>query len=309
MKIDIHTHFNEPGVAEKLGIDMANPGDGYHMLPAARMPEFLDFEKGLEVNEKAGVDKRIMSSSFGAEMMSALTDKPSLDVVKAVNDGIAKTLERAPDRLWGLGAVNPLEKDHITEAERCMGPLGFKGLLFNSSWHGRYLDSEEAWPFWEYVQDQGVPVFMHPVRTPIGHDQQMDQYKLDELVGRPFDSAMSIARLILSGMLDRFTELQVSIAHMGGGLLPVMGRLNFGWSLGCDGMPEEAKIKCANKPSDYLRKHFHVDTMGVWAPHVREALEVFGPDRVMFGTDYGPVALDPGEHIDIVREMGLSEED
>ena len=29
----------------------------------------------------------------------------------------------------------------------------------------------------------------------------------------------------------------------------------------------------------------------------------------MFGTDYGPVALDPGEHIDIVREMGLSEED
>ena len=307
--VDIHTHFNEPGVAESLGIDMQNPGDGYPILPSARMPEYGDFDKHVEVNEQAGVEKRLMSNPFAPEMLSALTDKPSLDVVKAVNDSLAKTVARAPDRLWGLGTVNPLEEAHIAEAERCMGLLGFKGLLCNSSWHGRYPDSEEAWPFWEYAEDTGVPVFLHPIRTPIGHDQQMDQYKLDELVGRPFDTAMCLARMILSGLLDRFPRLQITVAHMGGGILPVMGRLNFGWSLGCDGMPERAKIKCRNKPSDYLRKHFLVDTMGVWAPHVREALEVFGPDRVMFGTDYGPVPLDPKEHIDIVREMGLSEAD
>ena len=309
MIIDIHTHFNEPDVAARLGIDMANPGNGYPILPAALMPDYGNFEKHTEVNEKAGVVKRLMSNSFAAEMMSGLTDKPSIEVVKAVNDAMARTVARAPDRLWGLGAVNPLEKDHIAEAERCMGPLGFKGLLFNSSWHGCYLDNQEAWPFWEYVVDQNVPVFVHPVRTPIGHDQQMDQYKLDELVGRPFDTAMCLARMILSGMLDRFEGLRISVAHMGGGLLPVMGRLNFGWSLGCEGMPEHAKIKCQNKPSDYLRKHFLVDTMGVWAPHLREALEVFGPEGVMFGTDYGPVPLDPKEHIDIVKAMGLSEAD
>jgi len=34
----------------------------------------------------------------------------------------------------------------------------------------------------------------------------------------------------------------------------------------------------------------YVDTLGFWLPHVREAVEVFGTDRVMFGTDYGPVA-------------------
>jgi predicted TIM-barrel fold metal-dependent hydrolase len=49
--------------------------------------------------------------------------------------------------------------------------------------------------------------------------------------------------------------------------------------------------------------------MGLWAPHVREALEVFGPDRVMFGTDYGPVPIDPKEHVDIVKAMGLSKAD
>jgi predicted TIM-barrel fold metal-dependent hydrolase len=61
-------------------------------------------------------------------------------------------------------------------------------------------------------------------------------------------------------------------------------------------------------PSEYL-KLLHVDTMGFWAPHVREAVEVFGADRVMFGTDYGPVPIDPKEHVDIVTGLGLSAAD
>ncbi len=309
MIVDIHTHFNEPGVAEKFGIDMRNPGPGYTVLPSSQMREFGQFDKQIEVNEKAGIDKRLMSSPFGAEMMSALTTRPSIDVVAAVNDATAKTVARKPDRLWGLGTVNPLEKDHIKEAERCMGPLGYKGLLCTTSWHGTFLDDEAAYPFWEWAEDTATPIFLHPVRTPIGHDQQMDQYKLDELIGRPFDTAMCLARMILSGLFDRFTSLRVVVAHMGGGLLPVMGRLNFGWELGCEGMPERAKIKCKERPDTYLKKHLMVDTMGVWAPHVREALEVFGPDNVMFGTDYGPVPLDPKEHVDIVKQMGLSPAD
>src|SRR5262249_56167584 len=106
----------------------------------------------------------------------------------------------------------------------------------------------------------------------VGEDGEMDQSKLGELVGRPFDTAMAVARMILSGLFDRFPRLKITVAHMGGGLLPVMGRLDFGWRLGCDGMPEEARIRCKQQPSKYLRL-LHVDTMGFWAPHVREAVE------------------------------------
>ena len=88
-----------------------------------------------------------------------------------------------------------------------------------------------------------------------------------------------------------------------------MGRLDFGWRLGCEGMPERAAIKCKNIPSSYLRKNLHVDIMGVWAPHVAEAVEVFGPDRVMFGTDYGPVPVDPKQHVDIVKNLKISDAD
>ena len=140
--------------------------------------------------------------------------------------------------------------------------LGFKGLLITSSWHGRFIDGEDAFAFWEWAQDREVPIFIHPPRAPIGHDQQMDQYKLDELVGRPFDTAMALARMILSGLFDRYPRLKIVVAHMGGGLLPVMGRLDFGWRLGCEGMPERAVIRCKERPSDYLaeaqRRHHGV---------------------------------------------------
>jgi aminocarboxymuconate-semialdehyde decarboxylase len=119
---------------------------------------------------------------------------------------------------------------------------------------------------------------------------------------------MALARMILSGLFDRYPDLKISVAHMGGGLLPVVGRLDFGWRLGCDGMPERAVIRCKQRPSDYLAR-LYVDTMGFWAPHVRETVEVFGADRVMFGTDYGPVPIDPGEHIDIVNGLVISAAD
>jgi hypothetical protein len=113
MIVDIHTHFNEPGVPQALGIDMRNPSGAYKVLPSSQMAEFGQFDKQIDVNEKAGIDKRLMSSPFGAEMFSAMTSKPSVDVVKTINDSVAKTVSRKTDRLWGLGTANPIEKDHI----------------------------------------------------------------------------------------------------------------------------------------------------------------------------------------------------
>jgi predicted TIM-barrel fold metal-dependent hydrolase len=313
--VDIHTHCvlrsrDDPfGVAAAMRAIPAgnNTVTNYRGLPAVSYHEMSDFELQQEVCAKAGITGRIISNPFAAEVMAAVSRKPAIDVVKHVNDQNAAVVARSPSN-WGLGTLNPLDADHVAEGERCLDSLKFKGLLITSSWQGRFIDGEDAFAFWEWAQDRQVPVFIHPPRAPIGHHQQMDQFKLDELVGRPFDTAMAVARMILSGLLDCYPRLKIVVAHMGGGLLPVMGRLDFGWRLGCEGMPERAQIRCRERPSDYL-KRFSVDTMGFWAPHVREAVEVFGAERVMFGTDYGPVPIDPKEHVDIVDGLAISAAD
>ncbi len=68
-------------------------------------------------------------------------------------------------------------------------------------------------------------------------------------------------------------------------------------------MPQDSVIRCQRLPSEYL-KLLHVDTMGFWAAHVREAVEVFGADRVMFGTDTGR-CRSIEEHIDIVNALDV----
>ena len=305
--IDIHTHCAPQQAGDPFGAAEALRGTpagrnmvtNYRGLPAVAYHEMTDFDLQQEVSARAGITGRLMSNPFPAETMTAISRAPALDIVRHVNDQIAALVDRAPQNLWGLGTLNPLDPTHIGEGERCLGELGFKGLLICSSWHGRFIDTEDAFAFWEWAEARQVPLVIHPPRVPIGHERQMDQYKLDEL---------ALARMILSGLLDRHPRLKIAVAHMGGGLLPVMGRLDFGWRLACDGMPERAVIRCERRPGEYLR-HLHVDTMGFWAPHVREAVEVFGADRVMFGTDYGPVPIDPREHVEIVTGLALSPAD
>jgi aminocarboxymuconate-semialdehyde decarboxylase len=277
-------------------------------LPSIGYYEMTDFDLQQEVSAQAGVTMRMISSPFFVEAVTQISRSPAIEIVRHCNDEIARIVALSPKNCFGFGTLNPLDESQIGEAERCMGKLGFKALLVCSSWHGRFIDNEESFAFWQWAQDCGVPIFIHPPRAPIGHEQQMDQYKLDELVGRPFDTAMGLARMILSGLFDRFPRLKIVVAHMGGGLLPVMGRLDFGWRLGSEGMPERAAIKCREMPSSYLR-HLHVDTMGLWAPHLREAVEVFGADRILFGTDYGPVPIDPKEHVDIVNTLPIAPAD
>jgi aminocarboxymuconate-semialdehyde decarboxylase len=313
--IDVHTHCAARPNDDRFGVAHALRGTpagkdtvtNYRGLPAVAYHQMYDLDLQQEACAQAGITARLISNPFAAEVMTAVSDKPALDIVKYLNDQTAAIVARTP-RNFGLGTLNALDASHIAEGERCLEALGFKGLLITSSWHGAFIDGEPAFAFWEWAQDRQVPIFIHPPRVPIGHDRQMDQFKLDELVGRPFDTAMALARMILSGMFDRYPRLKIVVAHMGGGLLPVIGRLDFGWRLGSTGMPERAVIRCRARPSDYLSR-LSVDTMGFWAPHVREAIEVFGAERVMFGTDYGPVPIDPKEHIDIVNALPISAAD
>ncbi len=137
----------------------------------------------------------------------------------------------------------------------------------------------------------------------------MALYKLEEIVGRPFDTTMTITRMIYSGIFDRYPGLQVVLPHMGGGLPNIIGRLDFGYRLGYEGLPSGEEAVCERKPSEYLRTNLYADTMGFSAAGIRQCIELFGVDRVLFGSDYPPVPISPKEHIDIVRSLGLAGED
>ena len=97
-----------------------------------------------------------------------------------------------------MGTINPPTRPRSPKAERCLSPLDFKGLLINTSWHAQFIDGEDAFAFSEWAQDRQVPLFIHPYAYPSAPTGRWTSTKLDELVGRPFDTAMTLARMILA---------------------------------------------------------------------------------------------------------------
>jgi len=96
------------------------------------------------------------------------------------------------------------------------------------------------------------------------------------------------------------------VPHMGAGLMSVMGRLDMGYRLGYPGHAAYQAASCERKPSEYL-DNLYVDTMGFWPSMLKQLLEVFGADRILFGSDYPAVPISPAEHIALIESLELSD--
>jgi predicted TIM-barrel fold metal-dependent hydrolase len=269
--------------------------------------EVLDLDRQVKGQTEGGVTKGLLSFSIFSSFMGELSNmqnKSMSELTSWINDMTTAMVARYPTELDFMAFVNPFEEGSIDEFERCITKLGAKGVSIVSSVNGEFLDSAQLNPFWEYAQAKDAAIFIHPPMLPIGY-QKMNRYKLEEVVGRPFDTTMNIARMIYSGVFDRYPRLKVALAHMGGGMPSVLGRLDFGYRLGYGGMLDGEAAVCKFKPSEYLRTNLYVDTMGLSATGVQQCIELFGVDRVLLGTDYPAVPISPKEHIDIVKGLGL----
>jgi hypothetical protein len=63
-----------------------------------------------------------------------------------------------------------------------------------------FLDSPKVEWLWEFAAANGIVVHIHPPMLSLAHEALM-QYRLNEAVGRPFDSTVNGARMIGSGVL------------------------------------------------------------------------------------------------------------
>jgi 2,3-dihydroxybenzoate decarboxylase len=90
-------------------------------------------------------------------------------------------------------------------------------------------------------------------------------------------------RLIGSGVLDRFPDVQIVIGHMGEGLPFWLPRIDNRYQARLGFEPSTLKLL----PSEYIRRNFHVTTSGMnYYPQLRMTIDVLGMERVLYATDY-----------------------
>lgn len=276
-------------------------------IPMQATEDLVSTEKQARVTEKAGVSLRLVSSVEAIYLLSRYAGRQTLDVAQCVNDAMAALVADADGRVAGMASVAPFDATHVSELERAVGDLGLNGVCVPTSWDGLYLDSGLAWPFFECAEALELAVFLHPPLVPLGQEA-LDCYRLAEVVGRVFDTTVSVARMIYAGVFDRFPALKVVVPHMGAAVLAVLGRLDMGYRLGYVGHAPYQTPTCRRKPSEYL-DNLYMDTMGFSPSMLSQLVERVGPSHVLFGTDYPAVPISPAEHVALVEALDVSEDE
>ena len=288
MVIDCHAHL-----APKSWLHPKSP------------PAIFNIEGLIEEQQRGGVDLTV----FGNNWIRTPDGVDPLGVVKEFNEFAAEVTAKHPKHLLGLASSIPFGGDEVLkETEKAVRDYALKGIMVNSSVNGEYLDSPRAVPFFELVTELDVPLFVHPPRVTIGNEK-MEIFRLPEMLGRPFDTTLSLTRFILTGGLEKFPKLKIVAAHVGGALPMLPGRLGFGYELRRDMSfgPWEPDV-LARPPASYIQQ-LYFDTVCLHPPAVMCAVQTIGVDHVLFGSDFPPVPVPLKRSVDVIHALSVSDED
>lgn len=232
------------------------------------------------------------------DLQIVTTPSPPLDVLfggaelkrfaRIANDAMAELTERHADRLRAVATV-PLRDVEwaVEETRRAVEQLGMVGVLVYADPAGRPLDDPALEPFYRAVEELDVPLWLHPERGPSRPDydgERRSRYSLHFLLGWPYETSIAVARLVMSGTLSRHPRLRVLVHHAGAMIPFLANRIAMLYQPSADGGPPKHAIV------DEFRR-LYVDTV-TWGsvPALTTALELFGPEHMLFATDapFGP---------------------
>jgi aminocarboxymuconate-semialdehyde decarboxylase len=214
------------------------------------------------------------------------------------NDELAAYVAEGSGRLHGLGSIPLGFPDGANEARRCLDELGFPGVAIGTRGGGKELDDPVNDDLWALLAERNVFVFVHPSGVPDVHRQR--DYWLPQLVGYPMETALSIARMIYGRVFERF-DLAMCLAH-GGGCLPwLRGRLDLGWRR------KDVAHTTQLPPSEFCKRLYY-DTAVFDTSLLSHLVSDMGVDRIVLGTDH-PFELGDTDPVATVRSLGLDEDD
>lgn len=291
MTTDLHTHyFAEQMLTEINDMLVERIGEDAAITSFYESDEVGPSTEGaderVEMMDQWGLERAVVSfpspdSFIDEEHLS----RPEIyrEFSRIVNDHISAAHERYPGRLFGFASV-PLVSPAgaIEELDRAIDDLGLQGVVLDTNVFGRYLDHEGFRPFFEHVNDRGVPIFLHPT-NPAGRDR-LDRFYGTSMIGFPLDTTIAASYLIFSGFMELFDDLEIILSHLGGALPFLQRRVSFEYDPHDPAFTEGVVTQLEKEPVEYLQE-FWYDTAMTFPRAMEMTLELVG-ERLVFGSDY-----------------------
>lgn len=267
------------------------PGGGGRPI----QPDFFEIEQKLAYMDRHKIEQTVIS--LGNPWVNPMPDENGNTLAHEVNCVLATYPVISADRIFGMGVLpaSSLEKAQ-EELQFIASAPSLKGVSCGPQIAGLALDDPRLDALWADLSRLNIPVFIHPENGLAVQDLQGYHYALLIGIAFPLETTATLARLILSGVLERFPKLRIMAAH-GGGTLPFLaGRLDTIWK-----SEPALQESLPHKPSDYMRK-LYFDALVYNAAALQAVTRLAGPGRVMFGSDHPFSVADPQTNIEAVME-------
>ncbi|MGI4833496.1 MAG: amidohydrolase family protein [Janthinobacterium lividum] len=245
----------------------------------------------LALMDEAGVDVQVLSVTTPA--LHNLAPAESVALARQTNNLLAAAVARYPARFQGFATLPmPAPAEVAPELARCVMQLGFKGAMLCGRTRAKNLDHPDFRPLFAQAAALGVPLFIHPqvpqqvVREALyaGFGEEVDAAFAAFGLGWHYEAGIQFVRLVLAGVFDEYPQLQIILGHWGEVVLFYLERLQ---ALG--------RVAKLQRPiAEYFQHNLYVTASGMWSPaYLQRALEIVGPARLLFSTDY-PYQYKPG---------------
>jgi aminocarboxymuconate-semialdehyde decarboxylase len=261
--------------------------------------EWFDLDKQLEHMDRLGHQVDVVCSIGPLSVFfSEMPAEEGRDVAIQWNEEMAGAQRKYPGRLWASAAVPLIDtRVAIEVVDDAVNRLGLMGVnLPGSIGSDPRIDTERLEPFYAHVEKLGLPLFLHPTDAVFADMLDGHDGALHLSLGRVVEVSVAAMRLVLSGIMERHPELKLVMSHTGGALPYQSGRMD----------KNSGRAKLPQPASTYL-KRMYTDTVSPHAAGLKFAIDYYGIDRVMYGTDYP--CWDPATALKLLGEIGLSKAD
>ena len=304
--IDFHNHYYPPAYLDALRSgssavevtidEEGNPRIYYPGDYNIAVPGHRDIDYREQVLIEHGVDTQVLTlTTPGTHVESPAT---AVRFAALVNDCFAAVIQDKGRRFTALATL-PLNDPaaSVQELERACRQLGLAGAMLFSNVNGAGLNEERFWPIYELANDLGAVLYIHPTH-PLGVEAMTD-FWLMPLVGFLTDTTLAAAKIVFSGIPERFPRIRWALCHLGGTIPYLVERLDRGFEAF-----RECRAHILRPPSAYL-KQFYYDTVNFNPAALRLAIGFAGIDHILAGSDYPHQIGSIPKMLESIRGLGL----
>lgn len=314
--IDIHTHVEFPGTFDLLKKRYEEDEIFYKFVVSATGRRSAELNRGIVAGIRDALrdpQKKIRDMDEKRIALSVLSSTPfaffyevednlAVELARFQNDQLSEMVKRYPDHFAAIATL-PLQvpSEAVKELERAIKGLGLRGVEIGSHVGKRELGDEAFWPIYNALEELNVPVFIHPHH--VAGMERLEDFYLSNLIGNPLDTTIAAAQLIFHGVLEKHPDLKIILAHAGGQLPYIIGRIEHGYQV-----RPECKEKVRRSPMTFF-KNFYFDIITHNPDALRYLIAFAGSDHVLLGSDYPYDMGDPNPVQTVSKLSGIKAAD